>query len=683
MTNFKPFVIKHVQILEINSFELVPENQYLVFWWKDIPLGNLWLYADDRLDSSFFRLKVNEAIHSSITYYLSGNNNVNNSEWSKYIIDGNEEKLENELNNIVPFSGGSTCKSDNLSVVICTRNRPQAITECVKSLLESTDLDFELIVVDNASDDDATEQAIRRFSDVRYIKEPCKGLDIARNTGARYASHSIIAYTDDDVIVDRNWIKNLKIAFRDPKTMAVTGLVIPMNLQTESQYIFERDWGFNKGYCPRTFDSKYFNEYVDIGVPTWDIGAGANMAFKREVFDLVGWFDERLDVGASGCSGDSEFWYRILAEGWNCTYYPQLFVYHKHRESKKELKSQIFNYMRGQTSSLLVQHENYRHKGNLFRAYKSLPRYYLKRIFSNIVHLKYADLLDNLNQIHGCISGWRYYNRHRSMVRRGNLLYSNRLDNELVIDLQTKVSVIIPCYNHGEYLREAIDSVLNQTYKNIEIVVVNDGSSDDTEHICNDYVDIKYVYTNRLGLSGARNMGVKYSTGDFLVFLDSDDRLYPKAIETNLWFFSNNRKTAFVSGAHDKVDNYGNMLPVEPHLPKAEKNFISLLQGNYIAMEGTVMYRRELFCSFFFDPQLRACEDYDINLKIARHFPSITHGEKIAVYRIHEHNMSADRKLMLRNVVDVLHRQKRVLKNAEEEEAFEKGLENWQNYYSS
>lgn len=100
-------------------------------------------------------------------------------------------------------------------------------------------------------------------------------------------------------------------------------------------------------------------------------------------------------------------------------------------------------------------------------------------------------------------------------------------------------------------------------------------------------------------------------------------------------------------------------------------------------MEGTVMYRRELFCSFFFDPQLRACEDYDINLKIARHFPSITHGEKIAVYRIHEHNMSADRKLMLRNVVDVLHRQKRVLKNAEEEEAFEKGLENWQNYYSS
>jgi len=94
--------------------------------------------------------------------------------------------------------------------------------------------------------------------------------------------------------------------------------------------------------------------WLEYGVPVWEIGAGANMAFRKSIFDLVGYFDERLDVGASGCSGDSEFWYRILAEGWNCFYQPKAYVYHQHREEAKDLNHQLFSYMRGQVSSLLV-----------------------------------------------------------------------------------------------------------------------------------------------------------------------------------------------------------------------------------------------------------------------------------------------------------------------------------------
>src|SRR5690606_1703762 len=437
------------------------------------------------------------------------------------------------------------------------------------------------------------------------------------------------------------------------------------------------------GYLPVVFDQKYFNRNVDIGVPVWDIGAGANMAFRREIFDQVGWFDERLDVGASGCSGDSEFWYRILAEGWNCNYYPQVFVYHQHRETAKALKNQIFNYMRGQVSSLLVQHEKYQHKGNLFRAYKSLPIYYTKKILKSIIQLRYNALTDNFNQVKGCVSGWLYYNGHRNVVRNGSLSYLKKLDEEVTVNESTKVSVIIPCYNHGHYVEQAIDSVLNQTYKNVEVIVINDGSTDNTSAICGRYTNIKHIHPNRLGLSGARNMSAKYSTGDFLVFLDADDFLYPNAIEINLWFFSNNKNCVFVSGAHDKIDHSGNLLPVETHLSKTENNYESLLQGNYIAMEGTVMYRRELFHSFFFDPQLKACEDYDINLKITRHFPSLTHNEKIAAYRIHDHNMSADESLMLKNATRVLERQKTFLRNPKEIDAYHKGLKNWENYYSS
>src|SRR5690606_19769438 len=366
---FTPFSIKHLQLDQLNGLKLTPDNQYLVFWWKNVPLGNLWIHHNEMLDPFALKLKVQEAVQGAVDFYSLTYRNAEEVAWKKYLLEGNDQKLGEVLNQTIPSSFGASKDAESLSVVICTRNRPEAIVECVTSLMESIDLDFELIVVDNAPDDNSTELALKIFPLLKYIKEPCKGLDIARNTGARYASRSIIAYTDDDVLVDKSWTKNLKTAFNDPLTMSVTGLVIPVSLQTKSQYIFERDWGFNKGYLPVVFDQKYFNRNVDIGVPVWDIGAGANMAFRREIFDQVGWFDERLDVGASGCSGDSEFWYRILAGGWNCNYYPQVFVYHQHRETAKALKSQIFNYMRGQVSSLLVQHEKYQHKGNLFRAY--------------------------------------------------------------------------------------------------------------------------------------------------------------------------------------------------------------------------------------------------------------------------------------------------------------------------
>ena len=109
--------------------------------------------------------------------------------------------------------------------------------------------------------------------------EEKKGLDFARNAGLKVASHPIIAFTDDDVLVDTDWTSHIKTCFENPLTMAVTGLVIPAELETESQYEFEKYWGFNKGYQPIVFDHTFFLKNLDIGVPVWEIGAGANMAF--------------------------------------------------------------------------------------------------------------------------------------------------------------------------------------------------------------------------------------------------------------------------------------------------------------------------------------------------------------------------------------------------------------------
>ena len=95
------------------------------------------------------------------------------------------------------------------------------------------------------------------------------------------------------------------------------------------------------------------------------------------------------------------------------------------------------------------------------------------------------------------------------------------------------ISVVITCYNHGKYLRQAIESILAQTYRDVEIIVVDDGSTDHTKFVVDNYPQVKYVYQANQGLSSARNTGVAHSKGEFVCFLDADDWLLPNALETN------------------------------------------------------------------------------------------------------------------------------------------------------
>src|SRR4051794_15933358 len=115
------------------------------------------------------------------------------------------------------------------------------------------------------------------------------------------------------------------------------------------------------------------------------------------------------------------------------------------------------------------------------------------------------------------------------------------------------VSVIVPCFNHGNYLHKAIESVLKQTYRNIEIVVIDDGSTDNTRFVTDGYPGVVYIYQDNKGLPAARNSGIKNSKGDYLLFLDADDWLYPKGIESNVNYLLQHKKTAFISGGFDAV----------------------------------------------------------------------------------------------------------------------------------
>jgi glycosyltransferase involved in cell wall biosynthesis len=242
------------------------------------------------------------------------------------------------------------------------------------------------------------------------------------------------------------------------------------------------------------------------------------------------------------------------------------------------------------------------------------------------------------------------------------------------------VSVIITCYNHSQYLNQAINSVRCQTYKNIEIIVVDDGSTDATKSVARQNADVNYIYQHNQGLSAARNTGIKHSKGEFLMFLDADDFFYENAISINLGHIISNEKLAFVSGSHNIVYTItGKIQPVIKNV--SDHHYIHLLKGNYIGMHASVMYRRWVFNEFLFDTSLKACEDYDIYLKITSKYPVLHHAHVIAAYCMHHSNMSGNISLMLESAVTVLKRQKNKLYNDAEITAYQEGLKNWKSYY--
>ena len=302
----------------------------------------------------------------------------------------------------------------SVSLVICTRDRPKELARCLSSLPAQTLPPSEIVVVDNASLTRDTEQ-VCRDAGVRYVSEPRPGLDIARNTGACTSKGDIVAYTDDDVVLHPRWLERLVEAFDDPRIWAVTGLVLPAEVATEAQWHFERFWGFGRGFQRIDFGPDFLQANNASGCPTWQIGAGASMAFRRTAFDRAGLFDERLDVGAAGCSGDSEYWHRILCAGGVCRYEPSAVAFHYHRRDWMGLRKQIRAYMRGHAAALLVQYEQSGRLGNLRRLFVSFPAYYFRRMVKQLLFGREASNFLMQDEIAGVLSGiWFYLRTPRS-----------------------------------------------------------------------------------------------------------------------------------------------------------------------------------------------------------------------------------------------------------------------------
>jgi GT2 family glycosyltransferase len=244
-------------------------------------------------------------------------------------------------------------RQSTVTVAVCSRERTEDLAVCLQAIGELEYPDIDVLVVDNAPSSEATRRLMEdRFPQFRYVREPRPGLDWARNRAIRETKGEILAFTDDDAVVDPGWVSALVSVFDENEdVMAVTGLVIPLELETEAQILFEEYGGFGKGFLRRWYQALPSDSWhLSAG---W-FGTGTNMAFRRSIFNDIGEFDPALDVGTrTNGGGDLEMFFRLLEEGHLLVYEPAAIVRHRHRRTRGELKTQLRNHGIGFFSYLM------------------------------------------------------------------------------------------------------------------------------------------------------------------------------------------------------------------------------------------------------------------------------------------------------------------------------------------
>ncbi len=217
----------------------------------------------------------------------------------------------------------------SLSVLVCTRNRARKVERAVVSVLANSYTDFELIVVDQSTDN-ATRDAMAAIADerVRYIATDTVGVAISRNIAIREAAADIVVFTDDDCVCARDWLQSIAAEFAaDPQALGVYGRVVPYGTTGAATWdcVSEADGMI----CPALIQSPTRRVVDRPAAPHLVLGGGNNMSFRKETFQRVGLFNEMLGPGSRiGTGEDTEFSYRLLFNRCRLVYAPRPVVEH-------------------------------------------------------------------------------------------------------------------------------------------------------------------------------------------------------------------------------------------------------------------------------------------------------------------------------------------------------------------
>ncbi len=320
-----------------------------------------------------------------------------------------------------------------ISVILCTRERPEPLRRCIESLFGLDYHEFEVVVVDNRPDTDATRRVCVESaaaqpdsaSTLRYVIEDRAGLSHARNTGVSAAKHELIAFVDDDERVDAGWLSAVAAEFaHDAEVGCVSGIVLPGELMTTAQVRFEQFGGHSKGrgFGRVQFDAAYLSSVQSAMYPLPPFGVGANMSFRKSAVASVGGFDVALGAGTPlGGAEDTHAFTEVLLAGWRMIYTPAAITWHYHRRDGQALEDQLSGYALGLGAyyAALVLRDPWR----VLKLVQLLPRAISDlrdpQSVRNASALRASDPVPGLSMRGVCVGAWRYtqLRMHRLLSR--------------------------------------------------------------------------------------------------------------------------------------------------------------------------------------------------------------------------------------------------------------------------
>lgn len=315
-----------------------------------------------------------------------------------------------------------------VSIVVATYDRPDDLRNCLHYLTaqEST-RPVEIVIVDNHPISGLTPPVVAEFPGVVLVSEARQGVAYARNKGFTAGRGEILVVTDDDVIAPPDWLERLVAPFVRPDVMVVTGNVLPFELETTAQRLFERYGGLGRGFEPKEVDGGWFDSFRRRAVPTWELGGTANIAFRASILSHpeIGLLDEALGPGTpTGVGEDTYLFYKVLEAGHTIAYEPSAYVWHKHRREMQALRNQLYNYSKGHVAYHLTTLLRDRDLRAALYLTVWLPRGHLRRLASyakrRVLRRSYYPLRLQMLEIKGNLAGpWGLWRSHRRVKCEG------------------------------------------------------------------------------------------------------------------------------------------------------------------------------------------------------------------------------------------------------------------------
>jgi len=542
-----------------------------------------------------------------------------------------------------------------VSVIIPAYNGDRYIAQAVESVISQTYKNWEIIVVDDGSTDD-TRQALQPYVEkIRYVYQENQGVAAARNRGIQESRGELIAFLDQD-----DFFLSHKLA----------GQVALFDAQP-SLGIVNSGWRMVKEQGETVSDINCWEYFPTLNLKTWIVQMPvlpSAMMFSRKWLENVGGFNSEFDS-----VDDADLVLRLALLGCESAWLPQVTVCYRQHDKNVSIKKSL-----EQANLFIKLKQNFFNKPDLpqdirdlenpafyealtwmawhlyYTGYPASAVEYYQKSFAYTPYSAKKTVADWINRLGWCCKAYGF---PRNMQTLRNLPEWKNLMSSILPQKTVRVSVIIPTYNCDCYILKAVESVIDQSYQDWEIIVVDDGSTDNTRQILEPYWDlIQYVYQENQGAAIARNRGCELAKGEFLAFLDSDDFFLPEKLEKQIaWFDADPTLDLVQTGwlIVDKKDEgiYG----VKPWEEAPQLDLQSLVLYKSVR-SSALMLRREWWERLGgFDPRFSLTEDLDFVLRLALKGCNLVWLKEILTcYRQHDSNLMSSGSKVMKNMEIVM-----------------------------